>query len=71
MTVNESDYPIRAETPGVTGRDGYLIAEALYLAAKWIPHQAAGELKSDRKDMLRILEHAFPDMLDMFRAEDR
>ena len=34
-------YPINFETKGITGRDGYTVAEALYFATKWIDRQSA------------------------------
>ncbi len=29
-------FPINFETRGITGHDGYIVAEALYFATKWI-----------------------------------
>ena len=64
---NVIKFPIGLTTEGITGRDGYIIAEALYLAVKWIDHLPK-ELRSesDKHDMLRILNDAFPDWEDTF-----
>ena len=62
-------FPIKPETPGITGRDGYIVAEALYFAAKWIEAQPEHlQRKSDREDMLAILNVAFPGMAEMFET---
>ncbi len=55
-------FPSNRPTKGITGRDDYIIAEALYLAAKSID-QMPKELRreSDKHDMVRILNTAFPD----------
>lgn len=45
----------------ITGRDDYIIAKALYLAAKWMHQQPIEEQSlSDADDMLPILEHRYP-----------
>ena len=61
-------FPINRPTKGITGRDRYIIAEALYLATKWID-QLPKELRSetDKHDMLRILNTAFPDLKATFK----
>ena len=63
----EVPYPVSFETKGVTGRDGYIIAEALYYATKWID-EMPDNLRpvSDQRDILRILNAAFPGWLDVF-----
>ena len=60
-------FPISRTTKGITGRDGYIIAEALYFAIKWID-QMPKELRSesDKHDMLRILNTAFPEWEEVF-----
>ena len=60
-------YSINFETKGITGRDGYIIAEALYFATKWIdemPDQARPT--SDQRDIYRLLNAVFPDWEDVF-----
>jgi hypothetical protein len=60
-------FPIEYETKGITGRDGYIVAEALYLAVQWIEHNPEKtELTHDRTAMLHILNVAFPDWEDTF-----
>lgn len=65
--TNEENLPTGFETKGVTGRDGYIIAEALVFAMKYIdnlPSQARPEV--DKKDIIRILNAAFPTWEDVF-----
>jgi hypothetical protein len=59
-------FPINFETRGITGHDGYIIAEALYFATKWID-EMPDKIRptSDKRDILRILNTAFPDWEDM------
>ncbi len=60
-------FPISHETEGITGRDGYIVAESLYLAMKWIDHMPERlRPEADKRDMLRILNAAFPEWEDMF-----
>jgi hypothetical protein len=60
-------FPIDHETKGITGRDGYIVAEALYLAMKWIDHMPEKvRLTHDRTAMLEILNTAFPEWEDTF-----
>ncbi|NIR28746.1 MAG: hypothetical protein GWN84_05400 [Gammaproteobacteria bacterium] len=60
-------FPISYETKGITGRDGYIVAEALYLALQWIDHMPEKtRLTHDRSAILRILDTAFPDWEDTF-----
>ncbi len=60
-------FPIDHETKGTTGRDGYLIAEALCFAIKWIDYLPTEQrLESDKLDMLRILNTGFPEWEDTF-----
>ena len=65
--TERGDNPIGFATKGVTGRDGYIIAEALVLAMK-----AMGDMpddrrpKSDERDILTILNTCFPEWEDMF-----
>ena len=61
------DFPIKADFPGFTGRDGYIMAEALYLASEWMAyHPQESRSETDRDDMLKILRAAFPGMLEHF-----
>lgn len=60
-------FPIDHETRGITGRDGYIVAEALFLATKYIDHMPERlRLESDKRAMLQILNAAFPDWEDTF-----
>ncbi len=60
-------FPINEETRGITGRDGYIVAEALYFATKWIDQMPDKvRLVADKHDMLRILNAAFPEWEDTF-----
>ncbi len=60
-------YPINFETKGITGRDGYIVAEALYFATKWIDEMPDKvRPASDKRDILQILNAAFPDWEDVF-----
>ena len=55
------------ETKGVTGRDGYIIAEALVLAMKAIDDMPSNiRLTSDQNDIIRILNANFPSWEDVF-----
>ena len=55
------------ETKGVTGRDGYIIAEALVLAMKAIDDMPSNvRLTSDQKDIIKILNANFPAWEDVF-----
>lgn len=60
-------FPINFETRGITGRDGFIVAEALYFATKWIDEMPDKvRPASDKRDILRILDAAFPDWGDVF-----
>jgi len=60
-------FPISSETKGLTGRDGYIVEEALYLATQWIDHMSdQTKLDADKRAMLRILNAAYPDWEDIF-----
>ena len=55
----------------ITGRDEYIVARALYLAARyieWLPAHLQAD--SDRADMIAILSQNFPDMKTRFEYED-
>jgi hypothetical protein len=59
--------PINFKTQGITGHDGYIIAEALYFAARMIDEMPDNARPtSDKRDMLKILNTAFPDWEDVF-----
>lgn len=51
----------------ITGRDGYIVAEALYLAVEAID-QKPEELRreTDKRDMLKILNTIRPDWKTVF-----
>lgn len=60
------DLTIGFETKGVTGRDGYIIAEALVLAMKSIDDMPDNvRLTADQKDIIKILNAAFPTWEDV------
>jgi antitoxin component HigA of HigAB toxin-antitoxin module len=60
-------FPIDHTTKGITGRDGYIVAEALYLATRYIDHMPEKvRLEADRHAMLQILNTAFPEWEDTF-----
>ena len=62
-----SPLPINFKTQGITGHDGYIIAEALYFAARQIDEMPdSARPTSDKRDMLKILNTAFPDWEDVF-----
>lgn len=65
--MNDSDQlPISFETRGITGRDGYIIAEALVLAMKSIDQMPDNvRLTADQKDIIKILNTAFPTWEDV------
>ena len=57
---------ISFETKGVTGRDGYIIAESLVLAMKCIDEMPDKvRLTADQKDIIKILNAAFPTWEDV------
>lgn len=61
------ELSISFETKGVTGRDGYIIAEALVLAMKSIDEMPDElRLTADQKDIIKILNAAFPTWEDEF-----
>ena len=61
-----TSLPIDFETKGITGHDGFIIAEALCFAARWIDQMPDNARPtSDKRDMLRILNTAFPDWEDI------
>jgi hypothetical protein len=51
--------PINFKTQGITGHDGYIIAEIDEMPDNARP-------TSDKRDMLKILNTAFPDWEDVF-----
>ena len=55
-------FPVRKSPKGITGRDGYIIAEALYLAAKSID-QMPKELRRESD------KHNMPDWEEVFSRE--
>lgn len=65
--MNEAEeLTIGFETRGVTGRDGYIIAEALVLAMKSIDDMPDNvRLTADQKDIIKILNAAFPTWEDV------
>lgn len=65
--MNDAAEPtISFETKGVTGRDGYIIAEALVLAMKSIDEMPDKvRLTADQKDIIKILNTAFPTWEDV------
>ncbi len=55
----------------VTGRDGWVMAQALHLAIKWIDampeeHRAL----ADQRDMRALLQARFPDRAKLFAFQD-
>lgn len=56
----------------VTGRDGFLIAEALYLAIEYID-QLPRERRSvsDQADMMRLLTEMYPGWFEVVDAAKR
>lgn len=66
--MTDSDPAILTfETKGVTGRDGYIIAEALVLAMKSIDEMPGNvRLTADQKDIIKILNACFPTWEDVF-----
>lgn len=63
---DSSDLNLSFETKGVTGRDGYIIAEALVLAMKYIdtmPDKV--RLTTDQRDIIKILNAAYPTWEDV------
>lgn len=65
--MNEAEeLTIGFETKGVTGRDGYIIAEALLLAMKSIDDMPDNvRLTADQKDIIKILNVTFPTWEDV------
>ena len=64
----ETEMPaLSIDTKGVTGRDGYIIAEALVLAMKSID-EMPGNVRptADQRDILKILNAVFPTWEDVF-----
>lgn len=65
--TDSNTLPISLETKGVTGRDGYIIAEALVLALKYIDQMPSNvRFTADEKDIIKILNTAFPTWEDIF-----
>ena len=65
------DFRTKSDGQGTSSRDGNIIAEALYLASMWIEAQPQNlRNESNRKNMLTILEVAFPSLLEAFREQD-
>lgn len=67
MPLNDSnELPINFETKGVTGRDGFIIAEALVLAMKHIDEMPDNvRPTADKNDIIKILNSAFPTWEDV------
>lgn len=64
--TDSNELPISFETKGVTGRDGYIIAEALVLAMKAIDEMPDKlRLTADKNDIIKILNTAFPTWEDV------
>jgi len=64
--TDSNELPINFETKGVTGRDGYIIAEALVLAMKYIDGLPDNvRPMADQHDILKILNAAFPTWEDV------
>jgi hypothetical protein len=62
-----SDYPINIRTKGITGRDGYIIAEAMVLALKYLDASPdPNQPNIDRRQIIEILNAVFPDWEDTF-----
>ena len=61
--------PQAATQSNVTGRDGFLIAEALYLAIEYID-QLPRERRavSDQADMMRLLTEMYPGWFEVVDA---
>ena len=65
------DFRTKSDGQETIRRDSNIIAEALYLASKWIEAQPQNlRNESNRKNMLTILEVAFPSLLEAFREQD-
>lgn len=61
-----NDLPINFGTKGVTGRDGYLIAESLVFAMKYIDEMPDNvRPTADKSDIIKILNAAFPTWEDV------
>ncbi len=64
--TESNELPINFETKGVTGRDGYIIAEALVLAMKYIDNMPDNvRPTADKNDIIKILNTAFPTWEDV------
>ncbi len=64
--TDPNDLSLGFETKGVTGRDGYIIAEALVLAMKSIDAMPDNvRLTADRRDIIKILNQSFPTWEDV------
>ena len=64
---DKNPYPLNFETKGITGRDGYIVAEALYFATRWIDEMpGTARPAADQRDIFRILNAVFPDWEDIF-----
>ena len=65
--TNEDALTLSFTTKGVSGRDGYIIAEALVLAMKSIDNMPDElRLTADRSDIIKILNANFPTWEDVF-----
>ena len=61
-----NELPISFETKGITGRDGYIIAESLVLAMKYIDEMPDNvRPTADKNDIIKILNTAFPTWEDV------
>ncbi len=56
----------------ITGRDGYIMAEALHLAIKWIDAQPKEYRSlSNQEDMRAILDARWPSFKEIFAQTER
>lgn len=63
---DSNELPIGFETKGITGRDGYIIAESLVLAMKYIDEMPDNiRPMADKNDIIKILNTAFPTWEDV------
>ena len=59
------------DNTNITGRDGYIMAEALYLAIKWIDAQPEERRSlSNQADMQAILDARWPRTKRIFTFQD-
>lgn len=64
--IDPNELPINIETKGITGRDGYIIAEALVYAMRYIDEMPDNvRPTADKNDIIKILNAAFPTWEDV------